>query len=115
MFSRIRIGSPAFFSHFCRKESLKLGHMKSSFSTPSPAIDGSSLRVILNPRSLVSHFLANFSASQSLRSFIFHCPLALQVERFAANSGPKNQPARRLSSNPALTFASVMELLAPGR
>jgi len=25
MFSRIRIGSPAFFSHFCRKESLKLG------------------------------------------------------------------------------------------
>jgi len=25
MFSRIRIRSPAFFSHFCRKESLKLG------------------------------------------------------------------------------------------
>jgi hypothetical protein len=26
MFSRIRIGSPAFFSHLCRKESLKLGY-----------------------------------------------------------------------------------------
>jgi len=25
MFSRIRIGPPAFFSHSCRKESLKLG------------------------------------------------------------------------------------------
>src|SRR5580658_1804859 len=32
MFSRIRIGSPAFFSHFCRKESLKLGDTPDGFA-----------------------------------------------------------------------------------
>ena len=37
MFSRIRIGSPAFFSHFCRKESLKLGFYKQALKDGAAA------------------------------------------------------------------------------